>query len=196
MHRLTNRNVGYTRAVPNTNQARTRLILRNTILSWIIAFTLTIAVKGAGPLDASADIVNWKVFTNRSGWSVKYPRRVKIISCRQCEDPTAPGILVMFRDSLTSASMMIEPLAQKPSDRTVRQWLQETSRSTVANPRLTEEWIYIDGRSALNVKNKGADSSWTSNIYVIAGSKTFAIRISNAGSALFRRMLSTFRFLP
>jgi hypothetical protein len=90
--------------------------------------------------------------------------------------------------------MMIEPLAEKPVRQSLTEWLEETSEATVANPRLASEWIRLDGRTALQVKNQGDGSAETLNIYVTNGSKTFAIRISNAHSELYKKMLFTFRF--
>jgi hypothetical protein len=104
----------------------------------------------------------------------------------------------MFRDSSTGGSIIIEPLANKPSVQGVNEWLQETSSHTVAGAAINQEWIYLDGRSALKVMNRPSGLSGTENIYVVNGSRTFAIRISDTHNVSFyqlaRQMLSTFRF--
>ena len=92
---------------------------------------------------------------------------------------------------------MIEPLAGEPRDQGLNKWLHRIS-NTIANPVIKEEWIYLDGWTALKVTNQGADSNENENIYFVRGSRTFAIRVSNTHNsafyALYRQMLSTFRF--
>ena len=56
-----------------------------------------------------------------------------------------------------------------------------------------EEWISLNGTRALKVINRNADSTESENIYIVHGSKTFAIR-ADSSSRLFQRMLSPFRF--
>jgi hypothetical protein len=50
---------------------------------------------------------------------------------------------------------------------------------------------------ALKVRNRNPDLGASENIYLISGSKTFAIRVSNVGKTpfylLFQQILSTFR---
>ena len=41
--------------------------------------------------------------------------------------------------------IMIEPLADKPADRTVEQWLEDVGATTVLVPRLSQDWIVLDG---------------------------------------------------
>jgi hypothetical protein len=38
----------------------------------------------------------WKIFSNRAGWTIKYPADWKTASCHSCPDPTAPDVFVDF----------------------------------------------------------------------------------------------------
>jgi len=172
-----------------------RLVPSSDRNKWVSAVLLMgMCLAQAAPPDTSEDAAKWATFMNKAGWAIKYPATLKVGSCRQCSDPTAPDAFVIFRDPSTGESMMIEPLIEKPADQNITKWLQGLSQTTVANPRVSDESIFLDGRPALKVLNKGADANETLNIYVINGSKTFAIRISNARNAVYQQMLSTFRF--
>jgi len=142
------------------------------------------------------DVSRWKTFTNRAGWSIKYPRDWQVSSCRSCTDPTDPNVFVSLYNTTTKQVIMIEPLIDKPADQSVEQWLNATQATTNVNPRVNEEWISLDGSRALKVINSNRDSTESENIYVVHGSKTFAIRADrNVPSyQLYRQMLSTFRF--
>lgn len=153
----------------------------------------------AASQEGAGDSSNWKSFSSRAGWSIKYPGEMKVGSCRQCEDPTDPTALVTFASPQFGGSIMVERLADKPAGRSVDSWLHEVSRNTVAGRRANEEWIYLDGVPALRVENRDDRNSLESeNLYVVSGLKTFAIRAADSGQAqfhrVFRQMLSTFRF--
>lgn len=155
-------------------------------------------VGGETPPQQHGDVSKWATFLNKSGWSIKYPTSMKIGSCRQCSDPTNPDVLVTFTDSSVPGSLIIERLADKPTNETVDKWLSETSRDTVANSVVDEEWMYLDGMPTLKVRNRGPGLSESENLYVAYGSKTFAIRASGTQDKKFYRlylqMRSTFRF--
>jgi hypothetical protein len=154
--------------------------------------------QAASPPDQPGDVSKWASFVNRAGWSIKYPSNFRVGSCRQCPDPASPNVFVTFSDPSTAESIMIERLADKPADQTVDKWLQESSHDTVANLRVNDEWIYLDGMPALKVKNRKPDSGESESVYIVNGSKTFAIRASSTQTRsfylLYRQMLSTFRF--
>lgn len=163
-----------------------------------IAALVWLAQAATPPVQQAEDSSRWATFTSRGGWSIKYPANLTVRSCRQCMDLAGPDVFVTFSAPSTDGLIMIEPLIDKPADQSVERWLNAISQQTVANPRVSEEWIYLDGLQALKVKNRSPDSSESENVYVVNGSKTFAIRASNAQIApfymLYRQMLSTFRF--
>jgi hypothetical protein len=135
---------------------------------------------------------SWQTFANRAGWSIKYPRTWKTGSCRQCEDPADPDVFVTISDPLANEMVMIEHLVDQPANQTVDAWLHDVARTTVANPQVSEEWTSVGGTKALKVVNRNPDSTESENIYVVRGSRTFAIRMPS--NALCQQILSTFRF--
>ena len=93
--------------------------------------------------------------------------------------------------------IMIEPLASKPPERNLDEWLGEVAAATVLNPRVRQEWIALDRQRALKVLSRNPDSTQSESIYVVHGSKTFAIRGPdlNVGSyQVYQQMLASFRF--
>src|SRR5206468_10811579 len=102
---------------------------------------------------------HWKIFVSRAGWSIRYPANLRISSCKSCSDLTDPNAFVTFYDPVTDQSMMIEPLAPKPNDRTVEDWLTETSETNDLNHLLTKDWVVVAGRRALKVIYRNADST-------------------------------------
>jgi len=195
MHQLTRvKRFPFRRQTPSYGAAAKRCKSRIGKIVWAVVLAGVWLARSATPSDNFEDVAKWMIFTSKAAWSIRYPGTLKVGSCRQCSDPTAPDAFVVFRDPSTGESIMVEPLEERPADQTIAKWLQEVSQATVANPRVSDEWIYVDGRPALKVTNKGADSIETSNIYIVNGSKTLAIRISNTHKALYEQMLSTFRF--
>ncbi|HEY1758816.1 MAG TPA: hypothetical protein VGG72_25815 [Bryobacteraceae bacterium] len=91
---------------------------------------------------------------------------------------------------------MTEPLADKPAGQTVDEWLNHVKTTTVLNPLVSQEWISLDGMRALKAVNRNDDSTESEHLYVVKGSKTFAIRTgrNTPSYATYLRMLSTFRF--
>ena len=73
----------------------------------------------------------WRTFTNRAGWSVKYPRTWRVQSCHQCEDPTEPGAFLALSDPSSDDVVMIERLADNPEGKSVEAWLHEVAKDTV-----------------------------------------------------------------
>jgi len=92
---------------------------------------------------------------------------------------------------------MIENLMDKPSDQSARRWLDEVSRSTVLNPRVSANWIRLARTQALEVVSRNGDATESENFYLLHGSKTFAIRTPRNSPArrLIQQMLSTFEFV-
>ena len=93
---------------------------------------------------------------------------------------------------------MIQHLKDKPADRSVEMWLNAVKRIAVANPRVSEQWILLDGIRALKVKTRNPDSTESENIYAVDGVRTFFIHASPVGNIafyqLYKEMLSSFRF--
>jgi hypothetical protein len=124
----------------------------------------------------------WKVFSNRAGWSIGYPGDWTIGSCRSCKDPSAPEVLVDFFPATDKESgwVMIEHLADKPSGMTVDTWFAEIKQTNNLNPRLKERSFMLHDLPALSVRyrnpNNGGEE--TETVYVMSGSRTFAIGFS------------------
>src|SRR5881394_2797720 len=135
----------------------------------LIGCTLLFAawnVHGQTRSGNASDVSKWKTFANRAGWSIKYPRDWRVSSCRQCPDPTDPDVFVNFFNPSTKELIMIEHLIDKPADQSVEQWLNHVKATTNFNPRVSEEWISLDGTRALKIINRNSDSSESENIYI------------------------------
>lgn len=139
----------------------------------------------------------WSTFQNRAGWSIQYPSLWRVGSCRSCEDPTDPHVFVTFYDPQTKAIVMIQPLADKPSDQAIESWLHHVAKMNNLNPQVSEEWVLLDAVKALSVVNRHPDSTEYEYIYVVRNSKTFALTTGRnlLPNAVWQRMLSTFRFV-
>jgi hypothetical protein len=141
----------------------------------------------------------WLTFTNRAGWSIQYSPSWQIGSCNNCTDPTAPNVFVSFFDPLTNGMVMIQRLRDKPVNQSVDLWLNEVKQIAVANPRISEQWISLDGKRALKVITRNPDSTESENVYAAVGSKTFFLQAAPAGNARFyqvyKQMLATFKFV-
>src|SRR5581483_10520244 len=135
-----------------------------------IALSLTCPVVAA---DASK---GWMTFTSRAGWSIKYPPGWQVGSCNSCLDPSDPNVFVTFFDPSTNGMLMIQHLKDKPADQSVEAWLNDVKQVVVANPRMSEQWISLDGVRALKVKTRNPDSTESENIYAVDGSRTFFLQ--------------------
>lgn len=155
-------------------------------------------VAQAQTQDFEGDTSRWLTFTSRGGWSIRYPPSLHVSSCRQCEDPTAPNVIVSFSAPSGQILVMIDPLADKNAQEDTRQWLHEVGHDTVLSPVRSEDWAFIDGALALIVMNGPADATGTENTYIAHGVKTFAVRFPHIQEASIRstcrQMLSTLRF--
>ncbi len=148
---------------------------------------------------------DWKVFTNRAGWSIHYPSGWKIGSRRSCSDPTAPTVHVDFfppADSGSDGWVMIEHLGDKPSGASVDAWFAKLKRTANLNPEIEEEQFALNGLPALRVRYRNPYSGEMESVYVISGHQTFEVEFSDdrplrptehmRNYATYRRMLETF----
>jgi hypothetical protein len=166
--------------------------VRSFLLVNFVAFSLTCPVR-------AADAPNgWMTFTNRAGWSIRYPPGWELGSCNSCADPTDANVFVSFFDPSTNGILMIQHLKDKPSNQSVETWLNHVKQVAVANPRISEEWISLEGTRALKVKTRDPDATESENIYAVDGARTFFLQASPIGNMafyqLYKQMLSTFRF--
>ena len=160
-----------------------------------VLFRLASIAQPASPADQNADVSRWRTFANRAGWTIKHPSSWQVNSCRQCPDPTDPNVFVTLYNPSTKEHIMIAHLIDKPPDQTVEQWLHDV-KMMVFIPLVSEEWIFLNGTRALKVINRRADSTEIEYIYIVHGSKTFAISTNRNTPSypLYQRMLSTLRF--
>lgn len=121
----------------------------------------------------------WRVFSNRAGWSIKYPADWKIASCRSCSDPTAPNVFVDFLPPGDSDTgwVMIEHLRDKPPSTSLEAWFTEVKRTANLNPQIFEQRLKLGQLAALKVRyrNSSGGGLETEDVYVVSGSRTFSI---------------------
>jgi hypothetical protein len=155
----------------------------------------------------TAKVANWKVFSNRAGWRIRYPAEWDTVSCRSCPDPRAPGVFVDFmphEGADLNGSVMVSPLRDKPGNVGLDAWFSEVERTANLNPRSSEHRFDLNGKAALRVRylNSSAGGTEMEAVYVVAGSRTFSIEFSgnNRGTPLetlgnypvFMRMVQSF----
>jgi hypothetical protein len=172
-----------------------RLSIATPIIVGCTLFSVDATAQRNVPRSQTVNVSRWRTFANKSGWTIKYPPDWRVGSCRQCPDPTEPNVSVTFYNPATRELLiMIEHLADKPPIQTVEQWLNDVKAATVLDPIVREEWISLSGMRALKVINRPPESTKSENIYLVHGSKTFAIRAYPRRSSypVYQRMLATF----
>jgi hypothetical protein len=137
------------------------------------------------PLQAaqSQSFAKWKTFSNRAGWSVRYPASWKISSCMNCPDPTAPDVFVDFFSPKFGdhfGLVMIQHLASKPARMSVDAWFADVKQTADQNPIIEEHRFSLNHLPALKVRyrNPSYGGSEIDTVYVLAGSQTFEISFS------------------
>ena len=122
---------------------------------------------------------SWRLFSNRAGWSIRYPADWTIASCRSCPDPKAPEVFVNFFPPSKSASgsVMVEHLADKPSGMRLDDWFGDLQQKSNLNPRLSEERFTLNDLPALKVRyrNSSGGGFETESVYVVSEAQTFVI---------------------
>ena len=108
------------------------------LLTLIFAATATVGVATAQQSTPRRG-GDWRTFTNRAGWSIKYPSSWRAQSCRQCEDLTDPNALLALLDPFSNETIIIERIADKPEDKAIEVWLHEVAKDTVLAPIRREE---------------------------------------------------------
>jgi hypothetical protein len=161
-----------------------------------LLLTLAWAIPSRQAAGQDVDTSKWKTFANRAGWSIKHPSDWKVGSCNSCSDPTDPYVFVSLYHPSDNALMMVQHLIDKPENQTVRQWLDDLKSTANLNPRISEEWITLDGQPALKVITSNPDNTQGEDIYVVYGDRTFYVSFerNTPSDAIFRQMLITFRF--
>jgi hypothetical protein len=165
-------------------------------LSVAIVTCMLFSMAAVGQSDKADDVSRWKTFSNRAGWSIKYPPNWKVYSCHSCPDPTDPNVFVAFDNPKTEEIVMIQHFKDKPSDQSIERWLDHIKMATNLNPKVGEEWVTLGGARSLKVVTSNHDSTECENFYVVHGSKTFAVQIDRGTPSyqLYQQMLSTFKF--
>jgi photosystem II reaction center protein PsbP len=149
---------------------------------------------------------NWKTFSNRAGWSIRYPPDWTISSCRNCSDPTAPDVFVSFFPAQQAdGTVMIEHLASKPKTADTDSWVADVKRTANLNPIVNEEKLSLNGLPALKVRYRTASGTEMQEVYVVSGTSTFSIAFSGdkpgtnvlenfKNYPIYLRMVATFKF--
>ncbi len=146
----------------------------------------------------SSDSSQWSLFTSKSGWSSEYPHDWEISSCILCNDPTDAGVFVDFSPPKTDTTnmIMVQVLANKPSDETASQWYDQLKKFT-PQPHLSEKNITVAGQSALEAVWAGTDPGV--GVLVTNGTATYEISYlgmsSDINYSVFQHVLSSFKFL-
>src|SRR5579871_2578106 len=123
------------------------VLLRVAMLIGVV--TVLVALARSAP--------TWKLFSSHGGWDMRYPSGWHISSCRSCTDPKASGVFVNFSPpSGHGGSVMVEPLADKPSSKDVDEWLSEVAKTNNWNPHGREEKMILNGLAALKVRYRTA----------------------------------------
>lgn len=156
-----------------------------------------VALTLSRPCSAQAqDTSGWKTLTSKGGWTIEYPASWQVWSCHSCPDPTAPNVYVSFGNlSPNGPLVMVEPLADKPLNEDIEQWLNRLKGTNNLNPIVSADSISIKGLRGLRVKYKTAGNTPMEETYLVSGSRTFAISLATAGSrelAIYQQMVSTF----
>lgn len=157
---------------------------------------------------ASGQYQSWKMFSNRAGWSIRYPADWTIASCKSCTDPKAPEVYVNFLppSKAGSGSVRIEHLADRPTGMSVDAWLADIRQKANLNPRLSEGRFTLNDLPALKVRYRNSSGSGveTETVYVISDTQTFAIEFSGEGPGVsladspgnyltYQQMVNSFR---
>jgi hypothetical protein len=141
--------------------------------TWGFVFLFLVCALGQG------ETSRWRVFSNRAGWSIKYPADWKIASCHSCSDPTAPNVYVDFFPPGDSDSgwVMVSHLEDRPSSTTLDAWFNDVKQRANQNPRISEQRLTLGDLPALKVRyrNPSGGGRETEHVYVISDSQTFSI---------------------
>jgi len=112
-----------------------------------------------------------------------YPADWRIGSCRSCSGPSAPDVYVDFfppNKQGAGSSVIVQHLADQPSNVTLDGWFTEIKRTANQNPQVSEERVSLDGLAALKVRYRNPNNGgyWMEAVYVIAHGQTFSIDFS------------------
>lgn len=129
-----------------------------------------------------------KTFANRAGWTMNYPADWTVASCFSCSDPTAPEVYVDFfpPKKPEAGSVIVEHLADMPSNMSVDEWLNELKKTENQNPQLTEKRFTLNNLPALRIRyrNPSDGGQEMEAVYVVSRGQTFSIGFSAEGGGL------------
>ena len=141
------------------------------------AFVLAVTIVAFSAAGQAAP--KWRVFVSQAGWSINYPPDWRIGSCRSCRDLRKPGVYVDFLSpDFQKGLVMVEPLADRPSDAIADPWLTQVAKTANVNPHLHEQRLLLDDQPALRVRYRTSSGQQMEAVYVVSGSKTFEIEFS------------------
>ena len=143
------------------------------------AYAFVLAVTIAAFSAAGQAAPKWRLFVSRAGWSINYPAGWRLGSCNSCKDLRKPGVYVdFFSPDPQKGLVMVEPLADRPSDASADPWLTEVAKTANVNPHLQEQRLLVDDQPALRVRYRTSSGQQMEAVYVVFGSKTFEIEFS------------------
>jgi hypothetical protein len=167
---------------------------RNVRQLTFVHLSVLLVVCGLLPIALAAK-PKWKTFSNRAGWSIAYPADWTVASCRSCPDLSAPDVYVDFFPSNQKAGpVMVQHLANQPSNVTLAQWFTEIKRTANQSPQVSEEKVSLDGLPALKVRYRNPNNGgrWLEAVYVIGHGQTFSIDFSGEAGGLALEALENY----
>ena len=183
-----------------------RSLIRAILLA-IAPTLLLLLVSVSGETQA----VGWKIFSNRSGWSIHYPANWSTGSCHSCPDPKKAGVYVDFFPPKHQASdgwVMVSPLADYPKDTSLDDWFSRIDTTANLNPIIRKQRLTLNGAPAAKVRYRNPSLGEMEETYIVSGSHTFAISFSvdrdiqslhleDLGNyPAYLKMLDTFKDIP
>jgi hypothetical protein len=148
----------------------------------MFAVAIVFAVSAASGQNQAA----WKVFSNRSGWSIRHPADWQLSSCNSCNDLHEPGGFVSFfppKQPDSDGSVMVEQLGAKPVGTSDDAWLANIARTANLNKQVAESRMKLNGLPALKVRYRTASGGEMEAVYVLAGVETFEVSFSPFGDS-------------
>jgi len=175
--------------------------------------SIALAFLIVGSVLVRAQTENWKSFSNRAGWSIKYPPDWRIDICKSCPDPKNPDAYVNFvppaeRDS-EQGWLKVERLGGRPPGMSMDDWFADIKQSENLIPEEDKDLrITLNDLAALKVRyhNPKDANNEIEVVYVLHALQTFSLTFSGTkpnpsveslkNYPVYERMLASFKVKP